>query len=314
MIAKGGTLRILQYDSKPGNPILMEKQMMIKRAFLLLVAALLLPLTVQAGVSTFTGFFEVTKTWEPADNNRTVAVAIDCNSGTPLHQDDVVSTSVGVIFVVENLENIAEVTCRITETTPAGFDVDYDDNTGNPPSTSPRTVSCLYVGDNNLGEDEIRVDHTCEITNTARPATFRVTKNWIVSGEGGDLLDRDAVITIECNNEITLVSGPGNFFLEEDDNGEWFAKYNIIGDRTITVSVNSTDGVARCTADETIFDDAVVSSDNCGFRDIAAGAISACTITNTVFFEGIPTLNQYGLAILALLMLGVGFVGFRRFV
>ena len=37
-------------------------------------------------------------------------------------------------------------------------------------------------------------------------------------------------------------------------------------------------------------------------------------ITNTVFFEGIPTLNQYGMAIMALLMLGVGFVGFRRFV
>jgi len=33
-----------------------------------------------------------------------------------------------------------------------------------------------------------------------------------------------------------------------------------------------------------------------------------------VFFEGIPTLNHYGMAILALLMLGVGFVGFRRFV
>jgi hypothetical protein len=33
-----------------------------------------------------------------------------------------------------------------------------------------------------------------------------------------------------------------------------------------------------------------------------------------VFFEGIPTLSQYGMAIMALLMLGVGFVGFRRFV
>jgi hypothetical protein len=32
-----------------------------------------------------------------------------------------------------------------------------------------------------------------------------------------------------------------------------------------------------------------------------------------VFFEGIPTLNQYGLALLALLMLGVGAVGLRRF-
>jgi hypothetical protein len=37
-------------------------------------------------------------------------------------------------------------------------------------------------------------------------------------------------------------------------------------------------------------------------------------MTNTVFYEGIPTLNQYGMAIMALLMLGMGFVGFRRFV
>ena len=34
----------------------------------------------------------------------------------------------------------------------------------------------------------------------------------------------------------------------------------------------------------------------------------------TVFFEGIPTLSQYGLALMALLMLGIGFVGMRRFV
>jgi hypothetical protein len=31
-----------------------------------------------------------------------------------------------------------------------------------------------------------------------------------------------------------------------------------------------------------------------------------------VFFEGIPTLTQHGMAIVALLMLGVGFVGMRR--
>jgi hypothetical protein len=47
---------------------------------------------------------------------------------------------------------------------------------------------------------------------------------------------------------------------------------------------------------------------------VGVNANEGCTITNTSFFEGIPTLNQYGLAILALLMLGVGFVGFRRFV
>ncbi len=45
-----------------------------------------------------------------------------------------------------------------------------------------------------------------------------------------------------------------------------------------------------------------------------ASGVDECTFTNTAYFEGIPTLNQYGMAIMALLMLGVGFIGFRRFV
>ncbi len=66
-------------------------------------------------------------------------------------------------------------------------------------------------------------------------------------------------------------------------------------------------------------DSAVEVTSDCGSEaspgmDIGIGEGASCTITNTLFFEGIPTLNQYGLAIMALLMLGVGFVGFRRFV
>jgi len=56
------------------------------------------------------------------------------------------------------------------------------------------------------------------------------------------------------------------------------------------------------------------ASDACGDADLDAGDSATCTFTNTVFFEGIPTLGQYGLAVLALLMLGAGFIGFRRFV
>ena len=46
---------------------------------------------------------------------------------------------------------------------------------------------------------------------------------------------------------------------------------------------------------------------------VSAGNPDSCRIINTVFFEGIPTLSQWGMALLALLMLGVGMVGFRRF-
>jgi len=61
-------------------------------------------------------------------------------------------------------------------------------------------------------------------------------------------------------------------------------------------------------------DDNVVDTENgCGEFRVYPGDEHECEIVNTVFFEGIPTLNQYGMAILALLMLGAGFAGFRRF-
>jgi hypothetical protein len=37
-----------------------------------------------------------------------------------------------------------------------------------------------------------------------------------------------------------------------------------------------------------------------------------CLVTNTVFFEGIPTLNQYGLVLISALMLLTGLIAARR--
>ena len=69
---------------------------------------------------------------------------------------------------------------------------------------------------------------------------------------------------------------------------------------------------------------AIEQDSPCTIKDIAVGEADdpdtdasetpTCSITATAFYEGIPTLSQYGLAIMALLMLGVGFIGFRRFV
>ena len=76
-----------------------------------------------------------------------------------------------------------------------------------------------------------------------------------------------------------------------------------------------TEGSAECSASESILQSGVESSSSgCGPVDLGPGGSHTCTFTNTVFFEGIPTLSQYGLAIMALLMLAVGYIGFRRFV
>jgi hypothetical protein len=104
----------------------------------------------------------------------------------------------------------------------------------------------------------------------------------------------------------------------------WCLNLHFDGPLTDTESFQITpvDGKTTVFLYEDIVDSAVESRNTCGNIfggkkgkvTVYPGEGASCTFTNTVFFEGIPTLNQYGLAIMALLMLGVGFVGFRRFV
>ena len=70
---------------------------------------------------------------------------------------------------------------------------------------------------------------------------------------------------------------------------------------------------SNCWVVERVFDDSVETENDCDNMTVSAGNGANCLITNTVFFEGVPTLSQFGLAILALLMLGVGLGGFRRY-
>jgi hypothetical protein len=95
--------------------------------------------------------------------------------------------------------------------------------------------------------------------------------------------------------------------------GVWYKSFHGYGPEIFTAQVIPEYPSSDCYVVEHIYDDTVETENNCGDLVVSAGHGASCTVTNTVFFEGIPTLSQYGLAILALLMLGVGMVGFRRF-
>ena len=139
------------------------------------------------------------------------------------------------------------------------------------------------------------------------PATYTVVKDWVIHLEGGDLVYPVADVTITCDSEIT--DG------DEVDEGIWEISGDLYDGDTLVAEVDVSTGPATCSASEEVLDSAVeASSSGCGEVSLSAGGSHVCTFTNTVFFEGIPTLNQYGLALLALLMLGVGAVGLRRFV
>jgi hypothetical protein len=216
-----------------------------------------------------------------------VEVTLTCNTGLPLVQSFTIAGGdpVGVNFVVAGYVEGA-MDCDVTETgSPAGYAVTYD--------------SCSW--DNVLSADA----HNCVINNTANAANFTVNKVWEIS-TGGNAVLEEVVVTAFCDNPIA----GGSF---DSLNNRWYIS-DVLGDGdSLTATVDTTLSSANCWAEELIVDSGVESADDCGLRTIQAGGSSSCTFTNTVFFEGIPTLSQYGLAILVLLMLGVGMVGFRRF-
>jgi hypothetical protein len=73
------------------------------------------------------------------------------------------------------------------------------------------------------------------------------------------------------------------------------------------------DGTTECFVTEEVDAGVLADLSDCESIPLAPGVDGECTIVNTRLFAGIPTLSQYGLLLMALLMLGVGLVGFRRY-
>jgi len=258
--------------------------------------------------------FAVTKDF--SDNSPdNVTVNISCNTGLPLEQSFVISDSQsdpddalvpskpGVTFVVTSFTDGA-MDCTITETAVDNYTVDY---TAGGDSTSvdddPNAPGCHF---NDVNFEDI---NTCEISNAAQNGTFTVNKIWnIFNEDAGSEVYEQAHVELWCDAEITN----GGSYDENSEN--WYLSAYLDDGDDLTATVSTLTGTANCWAYEHIYESGVESTGDCGSRPIVAGGSSSCTFTNTVFFEGIPTLSQYGLALMALLMLGVGFVGFRRFV
>ena len=166
-----------------------------------------------------------------------------------------------------------------------------------------------YIGGNDSA-------NTCHIINDADPVDVVIEKLWVVDGMGGDEIHQSYTLTLYCDAEIELrVSSCG------DSNNRGYPGYKSCqvfkgqGSDTFTAQVRPEYPGSSCWVVESYIDDAVEVQNDCGpgKLEISAGNGASCLITNTVFFEGIPTLSQYGLALLALLMLSVGMVGFRRY-
>jgi hypothetical protein len=108
-------------------------------------------------------------------------------------------------------------------------------------------------------------------------------------------------VTITCDTDILEVDG--------DDYAGGSSLDWVLGDgESVELMVDTYLGDSECWATEDIVQSGVEAeaSPGCAGETLTANGSGSCVFTNTVFFEGIPTLSQYGMAL--------GFVGFRRFV
>jgi len=298
----------------------MEKQMNLKRAFLILIAAMLMPgfamaqVTLNFGVATeFTDEFP-----------GSIEVTISCNTGIPLTQSTDITGMDGVVFVVSEIPDVDIVECAITADGEAGYDSIYSAN------EVEMLGGCMYDGSGDL--DNINPElNTCFILNHPDEVPVVITKDWVITGAGGDGVDTVSRVLVSSEGDIDggELCGELEHNLGEGDDyncrlltfigpdpepqivlvtPSWNGTVVYVEELGIDSSVET---MIHCMDADSDDDD---NGDYYGMVTLYPTEGGACTITNTVFFEGIPTLNQYGLAILAVLMLGVGFVGFRRFV
>jgi hypothetical protein len=271
--------------------------------------------------------FRVTKDFTD-DNPAGVEVLISCNTGLPLDQSLVITEAEHVEFVVTEYDT-GVLDCDVFEVVPNGYSPTYAAGfeTEGEAIITQDAEGCHF-------DDVVGGDFTCHIVNTPDPVQVEIIKDWVFEGSSvASGIDTRYDLTLFCDGEI--IDGveigfdqeaPGGVFpafcgfaftLEGPQGNNSFATWckSFFGDGpdSFLAEVIPAFPSSHCFVLERVFDDAVEVDNGCQDITVSAGNGASCTITNTVFFEGIPTLNQYGLALLALLMLAIGFVGFRRF-
>ena len=221
-------------------------------------------------------------------DDATVTAMLSCNAGLPLQQSFDISPGAPVNFTMTNLPfTTAGTECEITLD---GLDAAY--------TATP--ASCMFTADPlTFAADGM---NTCAFeVDTGAPTTLLIATDF--DGVDDPNIDTSFTTELTCSNVSPDSGGPYgmatvSFVDIEDASVSWYAEPGETADCTVELMPESS----------------AIQGDECTFSFDTSDATAGCTVVGTVFFEGIPTLSQYGMALMILLMLGVGFVGMRRIV
>ncbi|MGD2128039.1 MAG: hypothetical protein PVJ33_12890 [Lysobacterales bacterium] len=230
--------------------------------------------------------FEVNKDFSD-DNPAEVDVTISCNTGLPLKQTTSITEGSGVKFVVTDFST-GDLDCEVFETVPEGYQQFYTPSGDS--SFESDEAACYFtaveVGDKN----------TCAIENQLLPVDVTVNKEWIDEHPEYNLPE---FVEVELNcSGLGLVG----------------TQHIAPGSPGIFSVLPYYDGTV-CTVEEEQQAGVISDTDDCqgeNLLQVLPGQGAECTVVNIRLFAGIPTLSQFGLALLAVLTFGIGFIAYRR--
>ncbi|MDX1409628.1 MAG: IPTL-CTERM sorting domain-containing protein, partial [Saprospiraceae bacterium] len=260
------------------------------------------------------------------DNPMPVQITISCNTGLPLQQvyelDPDRTGNTYVEFVVTDFAS-GTLDCEITEGDLAAYEPTYIYWIDNQENISGDR--CLFE-DVEHGEvatsTPSQIHNVCFIGNTLLESEVVVTKEWIDENPEFNPVNY-AEAAWSCSNipdqsfvfQLPVLGGAVQLPVPDgtiSDSGQLEFFGNPSSDSFFTFG--NWDGGTMCSVTEQFVDSGVeITANGCENLLVFPGEDVACTIVNTRLYEGIPTLSQYGLGLLAMLMLMMGFVAFRRF-
>ncbi|MDZ4731554.1 MAG: IPTL-CTERM sorting domain-containing protein [Xanthomonadales bacterium] len=241
------------------------------------------------------------------DHNNIAPVTLDisCNTGLILDQTKTVLPNEGlngafeVSFVVSDFGS-NPLNCSVSQRANSGYNNSYTCLGESECVAAQSITNCSF---NNVIPGS---DNLCQVQSYPNAVPFTVIKEWLFEAE--DIGETDfANIKFECAN---VYDGDG---VANGNSMNW--SWDVHGNSQRIASIQPKfNGSTQCRATESNTFSAVEAENGCAnWLPVLIGDISrTCTISNTVFLEGIPTLSDYGRWLMVLLLLGVGLVAVRR--
>ena len=244
--------------------------------------------------------FKVQKQFLDGRDDLETTLNIRCNTGLPLEQTFTTLPGAGVevSFTVTDFED-GQLDCEVWETTSEGYYASYecfsDGDCGT--TESMCTFTATAAGQDNL----------CVVRNYPESTQVTVASEWVDHPDAPETVGA-AVVELFCRN---VLNGDGDW-VEGEMHWSWL--FEVGTPAQVATLQPAYPSEPECRTVSSPLSSAIEAGSDCEdwTNVFSGGAPLTCTVTHTVFFEGIPTLDRAGLLLATLLVLFTGLVYVRR--